>query len=228
MSDHVRHEQFQRRKDIVFAVAVLCGIASFALLVVWIQGLSRDLRESFEDRDALARQVERLGGTPVAGDPGKAGERGETGAPGPTGEPGESGDRGPRGPGGEKGQPGDDGSPGPTGPPGTPGAEGSPGSRGADGQPGAAGEAGPVGPQGEPGPAGPQGQQGAQGDRGPAGPPPSSWTFVYGGLTYTCTPNADGSTHYTCAADGPLPDDNPGNGQGPLAAALDPHRRQYS
>ncbi|WP_181785057.1 collagen-like protein [Streptomyces phytophilus] len=217
-----------RRGDLWTVLLAVALGSAVAWVVLALQGLNRDLRESNEARDALAAQVQRLGGDPVAGDPGKAGARGVPGSPGPTGQPGESGDRGPRGGNGEKGQSGDDGSPGPSGPPGTPGAEGAPGSPGADGQPGAAGEAGPVGPQGEPGPAGPQGEQGPQGERGPAGPPPSSWKFVYGGVTYTCTPTADGSTQYACAADGPPPDDNPGNGNGPLAAALDPQRRQYS
>lgn len=180
------------------------------------------------DVRALREQVKSEGGTPVAPDPGQAvedlPERAEVPVPTP----------GPSGPEGEPGEPGDRGSPGASGRPGEPGAagnDGADGPAGEPGEPGPAGPAGPPGPAGEPGPAGPpgsDGRDGADGDRGPAGPPPSSWTFTHGGVTYTCTPTADGSTSYTCAADGPPPDDNPGNGQGPLALALDPHRRQYS
>ncbi|MBQ1167181.1 hypothetical protein KBZ21_55200, partial [Streptomyces sp. A73] len=43
------------------------------------------------------------------------------------------------------------------------------------------------------GAAGPRGEQGPQGERGPAGPAPSSWTWTYNGVTYTCTPSSDGS-----------------------------------
>lgn len=171
------------------------------------------------DVRALREQVKSEGGTPVAPDPGQAvedlPERAEVPVPLP----------GPSGPAG------DPGSPGPSGRPGEPGAageDGVDGPAGEAGDPGSAGEAGPPGPAGEPGPAGPPGSDGADGERGPAGPPPSSWTFTHGGVTYTCTPTADGSTNYACTADGPLPDDNPGNGGGPLALALDPHRRQYS
>jgi hypothetical protein len=84
-----------------------------------------------------------------------------------------------------------------------------------------------AGPAGPPGPAGADGKDGTDGQRGPAGPPPSGWTFVHDGTTYTCTPAADGSTHYTCAADEP-PRGQPGERARPLAAALDPHRRQYA
>jgi hypothetical protein len=221
VSGHVSREQVQRRKDVAYAVAVLVSIGLFTLLVVWVQSLAGDLRESNEDRDALARQVERLGGTPVAGDPGKAGERGAAGSDGAAGPEGDEGEPGAKGEPGADGKRGAAGSDGPPGEPGVPGEDGAPGAAGADGADGAAGPTGAQGPAGE---KGDPGEQGPRGEQGPAGPAPASWTFSYGGVTYTCTPSADGSTHYTCAADGPPPD---GNGPGPLAMGLDPHRRQY-
>ncbi|WP_220188599.1 collagen-like protein [Streptomyces phytophilus] len=227
MSGHVSRDQMHRRKDIAFAVAVLVSIGLFMLLVVWVQNLAGDLRQSNEDRDALARQVERLGGTPVAGDPGRAGERGEPGAAGSDGAAGPEGERGEAGAEGEPGAAGKggaDGQDGQPGDPGTPGEDGTPGAAGANGADGATGPTGAQGPQGE---KGATGEQGPRGEQGPSGPAPASWTFVFGGVTYTCTPSAEGSTHYTCAADGPPADDGPGNGQGPLALALDPNRRQY-
>lgn len=132
------------------------------------------------DVRALRQQVKAKGGTPVAPDPTKAVEdlpdRAEVPVPIP----------GPPGPKGDKGDPGK------AAPTITP-------SPGASGASGANGVPGPQGPQGEPGVAGPQGEQGAQGDRGETGPAPSGWTYTDGaGATYECTPDGDGSTHYTC------------------------------
>jgi hypothetical protein len=53
-------------------------------------------------------------------------------------------------------------------------------------------------------------------------------------VTYECTPDADGSTHYSCqATSSPNPGNgNNGNGNGNgaslLSLALDPQRRQYA
>jgi outer membrane murein-binding lipoprotein Lpp len=140
------------------------------------------------DVRALRAQVKARGGTPVAPDPTKAikdlPDRAEVPVPIP----------GPPGPKGDKGDPG---KAAPTITP-SPGASGVPGASGASGADGATG---PQGPQGEPGVAGPQGEQGPQGDPGAAGPPPSGWTYTDGaGTTYECTPDSDGSTHYTCQA----------------------------
>ncbi|WP_220137798.1 collagen-like protein [Streptomyces himalayensis] len=215
-------ERRWRRGDfLAVAGAVLIG-AAFAWIVLSIQGLTHELRTANEARDALASQVQQLGEKPVAGPPGSRGEPGEsvTGPPGAKGERGEPGDPGSPGP---SGSPGSDGSDGNDGEPGTPGSSGAPGSDGADG---AAGEAGPPGPQGEPGPAGPQGPAGERGEQGPAGPPPSGWTFEYRGATYECTPDGDGSTHYTCSQTSGGGDDD-GGLPGLLSAGLDPTRRQY-
>ncbi|MEE1808057.1 hypothetical protein [Streptomyces sp. BE133] len=66
----------RRRTDIAFALGVAVAMAGIAFLVVTMQGLSRDLRTANEARDALARQVERLGESPVAGPPGSRGQPG--------------------------------------------------------------------------------------------------------------------------------------------------------
>jgi hypothetical protein len=137
------------------------------------------------DVRALRAQVEARGGTPVAPDPTTAvkdlPDRAEVPVPIP----------GPPGPKGDKGDPGK------AAPTVTP----SPGATGAPGAAGATGPQGPQGVQGDPGVAGPQGEQGPQGDRGDTGPAPSGWTFTDGtGATYECTPDSDGSTHYTCRA----------------------------
>jgi hypothetical protein len=142
------------------------------------------------DVRALRQQVKARGGTPVAPDPTKAVEdlpdRAEVPVPIP----------GPPGPKGDKGDPG---KAAPTITP-APGEPGSPGASGVDG------DVGPQGPQGEPGPAGPQGEPGpagVDGERGDTGPAPSGWTYTDGvGTTYECTPDGDGSTHYTCRATG--------------------------
>ncbi|MFE5079975.1 collagen-like protein [Streptomyces mirabilis] len=141
------------------------------------------------DVRALRAQVKARGGTPVAPDPTTAvkdlPDRAEVPVPIP----------GPPGPKGDKGDTGKAGKAAPTVTP-SPGASGAPGTAGSDG---ATGPQGPQGVQGEPGVAGPQGEQGPQGDRGEAGPPPSGWTYTDGqGVTYECTADGDGSTHYTC------------------------------
>jgi hypothetical protein len=200
---------------VLFAVGVLVTISVLAWVIVAMQQLGHDLRDANEARDALAAQVEQLGGKPVAGPPGSRGEPGI----------------GPRGPRGEKGEDGKDGrdaptitpSPGPSGPAGEPGADSTvPGPPGASGQPGADSTVpGPAGPQGERGDSGVDGRDGVDGKDGR---PPSSWTFTFGGQDYTCRPVAEGSTDYACESDTPPPDEP---GPQALSLALDPQRRQY-
>ncbi|ONK09422.1 hypothetical protein [Streptomyces sp. MP131-18] len=212
--------KWRRPADFGYALGVLAAVAALAWVVITMQGLAEDLRAANDARDALAEQVQQLGGTPVAGPPGSRGEAGAVGEQGPPGPPGDRGPMGVRGPGGA---PGDDGQDGGDGPPGDPGAAGADGPAGEAGADGTAGPAGPPGPQGEPGPAGPAGEQGPAGDRGPAGPAPTSWTWTGpDGTTYRCTPVTAGSTEYACAPTG-VPDD-PTRG---LGAALDPARRQW-
>lgn len=148
--------QVQRRKDVVYAVLLTVALAGFAFLVLWAQSFTEDLRTANEARDALARQVQQLGGTPVAGSPGSRGEVGPSGPPGPSGLNGSDG------------QPGADSTvPGPTGPA---GADGKNGVDGQDGQPGADSTVpGPVGPAGPPGPAGADGANGTDGRNGTDG-----------------------------------------------------------
>ncbi|MFD5384229.1 collagen-like protein [Streptomyces sp. NPDC127074] len=214
-----------RRSDMMFALVVMLGLTGFAWLVITMQSLAHDLHTANSARDALARQVQQLGEKPIAGPPGSRGEPGQsvTGPRGPKGQPGEPGSPGPTG------SPGKNGT-GKTGTPGQPGASGEPGAAGTDGQPGAAGpqgEPGPAGPQGPQGPQGEKGQQGDTGPRGEQGPPPAGWTFTDPqGVTYECTPDGDGSTHYTCRSNQPAPEPEPSQ-KGSLTLGLDPQRRQY-
>jgi hypothetical protein len=199
MKDHADMAQHHRRTDVAFGVLILLGIVALTLLALWVQSLARELRISNEARDALAAQVEQLGGTPIAGPPGSRGEPGESviGPPGPPGAPGPSGP------------------PGPSGRPGTDGADGISvtGSPGADGL---QGPAGPPGPQGEPGPAGPQGEPGTPGEDGADGQTcPDGYSLQapdYDPYALVCRKN-----------DAPPPADN----SQPQNMALDPQRRLY-
>lgn len=215
-------------------IATVCAfVAAFGLgMVLWHRA---DVAEAEANRRgsavstlaadviALREQVKAEGKTPVAPPPSSSvadlPDRQAVPVPIP-------------GPQGKDGRPGRDGSPGADGEPGKngrPGASGQAGIDGSDGAPGTPGEPGPAGPQGDPGPAGPQGDRGETGEQGPAGPPPSGWTYTDPqGVTYECTPDGDGSTHYTCRpTSGPDPSPSQGDGPGPQAAGLDPHRRQY-
>lgn len=206
-------ERRWRRGDVLAACAALLLGTAFAWIMLSVQGLNNDLREANAARDALARQVQGLGGTPVAGPPGSRGEPGTS----VTGPPGEQGAAGPSGP---SGPPGPSGSTGASGKPGAAGASGEPGVVGATGP---AGATGPQGPQGEAGPAGPQGEQGPQGDTGEQGPAGPTCPDGYSLQAPSYDPDA-----LVCRKDG-APDPGPGNGQGnnALAAGLDPTRRQY-
>lgn len=162
------------------------------------------------DVRALRAQVQAGGETPVAPDPTRAVEdlpsRAEVPVPIP-------------GPPGPEGAPG---SPGPTGSPGQNGTDGvgSAGPTGAAGTDGAAGPPGPAGPQGDPGPAGPQGEQGPPGADGQDGR--DGQTCPDG---YSLQAPADDPDALVCRRDG-APDPEPSS-SGPLAAGLDPTRRQY-
>lgn len=199
MGEHVRRV---RRNWLIIAIA-----AVVALLGLWasvqINALGEQLRISQENQQVLSDQVEELGGKPlVSPSVGPPGERGEPGATGPPGQTivGPRGSQGPSGPPGRPGRDGKDGVPGPAGVAGSPGPRGEPGET----------VTGPPGPRGEPGEDGVDGVDGKdstvpgpQGERGPAGPPPSGWTYTdHRGVTYTCTPDAPGSTHFTCKPEG--------------------------
>lgn len=213
-ASHASWRQQQRRKDMLFATVGLVALVGLALLALWVQGLT-------QDRDALARQVQDLGGIPVAGPPGVRGEPG-VGATGPPGEKGEKGDPGLPAP-TLTPLPGASGAPGETGASGAPGAAGSPGLPGAVGATGPAGPVGPAGPQGiqgEPGATGPQGEQGPKGDTGDRGP---SGTSCEPGFSWQ-TPSYDPDAR-VCRRDGAPDPDEPGGGP---QAALDPRRLQYA
>ncbi|MEU8906494.1 collagen-like protein [Streptomyces mirabilis] len=168
---YVRVQAEATRADQLAAEADLRGNA--------VSTLAGDVR-------ALRQQIKAKGGTPVAPDPTKAIKNLPDRAAVPVPIPG---------PPGPKGDKGDTGRAAPTITP-------SPGPSGAQGEPGATvtGPPGPQGPQGEPGADSTvPGPQGPQGDRGATGPAPSGWTYTDGaGTTYDCTPDGDGSTHYTC------------------------------
>lgn len=207
--EHANFQQHQRQKDVAFALLILAGLVVVALLALWVQGLSRDLRAANDARDALASQVLELGEKPVAGPPGSRGEPGTsvTGPPGPTGPTGPTGPPGPTGATGKSGSDGKNGVDGVS-------ITGSPGQNGADGAPGVAG---PPGPQGEPGPAGPQGEQGPRGEQGPPGACPEG---------YSLQAPEDDPDALICRRDGaPPPSEEPSNG---MLLSLDPQRRQYA
>jgi len=199
---HANQTQRHRQEDARFAVFAVLVLAGFVLLALWVQGLA-------QDRDALARQVQQLGGTPVAGPPGIRGEPGAT-VTGPPGRPGEKG---------ERGEPGKPGRPAPTitPSPGASGASGAPGKPGADSTvPGPPGADSTV-----PGPSGPPGERGEKGDTGEPGAPGPACPDGYSLQAPSYDPDA-----LVCRRDG-VPDPGPGEGQGSQAAALDPQRRQY-
>lgn len=212
MSTHSSPAKARRRADVWFALAAVACVAALAWVVITMQQLGQDLRTANEARDALASQVERLGGKPVAGPPGSRGES-ITGPRGPRGERGEPGEPGPSGPPGKKGDDGEGGADGTDGV----------GETGPTGAAGADGIAGPPGPQGEPGPAGPQGEQGPAGENGADGTDGRDGQTCPDG--YSLQPPADDPDALVCRRDGaPAPGEPE---PGPQAAALDPQRRQY-
>lgn len=198
----------ERRRDVAFAIALVCGVAVLAWVIITMQELSHDLRTANDARDALASQVQRLGATPVAG---PSGSRGEPGAS----------IVGPKGATGKRGEPGPTGSPGPSGSPGAAGKTGSDGAAGASGSPGPVGATGPAGPEGEPGPAGPQGDPGKDGADGKDGT--DGQTCPDG---YSLQAPADDPDALVCRRNSTP---SPGDSDTPTtqAAALDPQRRQY-
>lgn len=197
---HASQVQRHRREDAKFAAFAVLVLAGFVLLALWVQGLA-------QDRDALARQVQDLGGTPVAGPPGLRGEPGV----------------GVTGPAGEKGDKGDPGEPAPTltPSPGPSGASGAPGRPGADST-----VPGPTGPPGAdstvPGPTGPAGPQGERGADGVDGRDGQTCPDGYSLQAPSWDPDA-----LVCRRDGAPDPDEPGNGNGGPQAALDPQRRVY-
>lgn len=221
MSAHSSRATARRRADLLFGTAAAVGLLVLAWIVITIQELGHNLQTANAARDALARQVQQLGHTPVAGPPGSRGEPGDSvvGPRGPQGDPGEPGSPGPSGSPGKAGKNGSDGSPGPSGSPGPTGAAGT------------TGQQGPAGPQGPTGPPGKDGADGKDGKDGADGQPPAGWTFTYHGATYTCSPVSDfdpSSPRYDCTSDQPDPSPSNNKSSGLLGLGLDPNRRQYA
>ena len=162
-----RDRRERRQGDLRWAVicaAIGALLAGIVIGGVWIVD---QLRTANAARDALALQVQKLGGKPVAGPPGSRGGIGPVGLRGPAGP------AGPAGAAGRDGQPGKNGKAGATGPAGndgTNGANGTDGTAGRDGANGTDGAQGPQGPQGPAGEKGDPGEQGPRGETGPAGP----------------------------------------------------------
>lgn len=208
-----QERRWRRGDSLAILGAVAIGVA-LAWILLAVQGLQDELRTSNDARDALARQVQSLGATPVAGPPGARGEAGKTvvGARGPAGPPGPVGASG-------KPAPTLTPSPGPTGP------------VGPSGQPGA--DSTVPGPTGPAGPAGQDGQNGQDGKDGKDGAPPTSWTFTdQDGNTYQCVPVDDfnpDDPRYRCTQTSqvspepsPSPSDQPTPSDSPTSSGLLP------
>lgn len=202
--------QVRKRRRVGNALGVAAALVVAGALAALLTGflvLYRDLGQANEARDALAKQVQALGGKPVAGPPGSRGEAGKTivGKRGPSGAPGKAGQDG-------KDAPTITPAPGPTGPAGPSGAPGAQGEPGADST--VPGPAGATGPAGQDGASGAPGKDGTNGQDGKDAAPPATMTFTDAdGTTRDCT-LADGSDpdnpRYTCTAAGTsAPDPSP-------------------
>lgn len=204
-----RVPRYKPRAEWLVAFTVLCFALFLAWLSIQVVSLSADLRQSNAARDALARQVQSLGETPVAGPPGSRGEPGQS-IVGPSGPPGADGATGPPGP---------SGSPGKTGATGKDGTNGTDGTNGASqtGAPGVQGPAGPQGPQGEPGPAGPSGEPGKDGTDGQTCPD-----------GYSLQPPPDDPDALVCRRNGSSPSDDQTPSSRLLGLGIDPSRRKYA
>ncbi|WP_405944767.1 collagen-like protein [Streptomyces sp. NBC_00932] len=211
MSGHASPLRARRRKDLWFALGVLVALAILMWVVVTMQQLSHDLRASNDARDQLASQVQRLGGTPVAGPPGSRGQPGPS-VTGPAGVDGRDGLEGPIGPVGPSGKPGKTGASGTAGDDGTPGTVGAAGPQGETGPAGPAGAAGPPGADGKDGTNGRDGTDGKDGQTCPDG--------------YSLQPPADDPDALLCRKDGAPAAPNPPS-PSTHTSALEPFRRQY-
>lgn len=187
-------------KTLVALVAVL--VLAFPYVVIGV--LSSDNHRLIDANRVLIDQLIDAGEDPIIDDPEEV-TQGQ-GVVGPSGLPGSNG---------EDGQDGADASDaqvragviaycnlheecqGPAGEDGSDGSNGQDGLAGKDGQNGSQGQPGAIGPQGEPGIAGPPGPQGEPGVPGATGPAPTSFTYTFLGITYTCVNSGDGN--YVCS-----------------------------
>lgn len=210
-----RHHWPVPRAEWLGAVTGIIALGLMAALAVMVVNGAQDRRADHAVIEALTRQVQAMGGTPVAG---PAGAQGEPGAS----------VTGPAGAKGDKGDPGDDAptitpSPGPTGPAGKDGADST--VPGPSGPPGADSTIpGPAGPQGEPGAdstvPGPQGEKGDKGDPGEPGP---ACPDGYSPQAPAWDPDA-----LVCHKDEAPPPEDSDSSTTPQALALDPRRIQYA
>ncbi|MFJ8844358.1 collagen-like protein [Streptomyces cyaneofuscatus] len=235
-----QHLLYRRRYLLWITAALLALGGGLAVAFLQIQGAEGRATELATEADrrgdavttlagdvrTLRAQIQARGGTPAAPDPAQAVDdlpaRAEVPVPIP-GPPGPAGTRGERGPAGEAGQDGAAATP----VPGPSGAAGTPGRPGADSA--VPGPAGPAGPAGPPGPAGKDGEDGAAGRDGPVGrdgaPGRDGQTCPDG---YSLKPPPDDPDALVCRRTGaPTPSPDPAGTPGPLAAGLDPTRRQY-
>lgn len=199
-----RREWKPPRAEWLGVVTGLLALGLLAGMAVLVVDMAQDLRAESAARDALARQVESMGGTPVAG------------APGSRGEPGQS-VVGPSGPPGKQGVPGASGEPAPAVTP-SPGPSGASGKDGVDGSPGASGAPGAVGPTG---PAGVQGEQGVPGAAGQDGKDGRDGVDGRDGQScpdgYSLQAPADDPDALVCRRDGAPDPSEPAQGAGLLA-----------
>lgn len=185
----------RRRTDALYVAGVLVGMAAFAWIVITLHSLAAQVQVANEARDQLARQVQGLGASPVAGPPGSRG------LPGPS----VTGPRGAVGPSGAQGSPGQAGATGRTGKDGAAGKDSTvPGPQGVAGSPGADSTVpGPQGPAGPAGKDGTDGSNGKDGRDGSNGQPPAGWTYTDPlGVTYTCSRVSSfdpSSPEYSCS-----------------------------
>ncbi len=166
-----------RKGDVLTVVGAMLLGAVLAFVLVNIQDLHDELRIANQARDALASQVQGLGATPVAGQPGNRGDIGPSGPAGPVG---------------------------PVGPTGKTGATGKPGATGTPGPTGASGASGVPGATGASGAAGKDGTDGTDGKNGSSGNPPAGWTWTDpNGVKYSCEPVGDfdsSAPRYSCTS----------------------------
>ncbi|MEU6614507.1 collagen-like protein [Streptomyces parvus] len=214
------------------AVAAVLAVLSGAIVLVWLR-IDAEARRTANvaaeadrrgdavstlagDVRTLRAQIQAEGGTPAAPDPAAAVDDLPDRVEVPVPIPGPSGPAGRPGKDGRDGQPGADASP-------VPGPSGAPGRAGADSA--VPGPAGPAGPAGPPGPAGKDGvgkdgKDGRDGVPGPPGPAcPDGYTLQ--------PPPGDPDALVCRRTSTPTEPDDPAGTPSPLAAALDPTRRQY-
>ncbi|MFF8793324.1 collagen-like domain-containing protein [Streptomyces globisporus] len=222
-----QHMLYRRRYLLWITAALLAlggGLAIAFLQIDRAEGRATELASEADRRgDAvstlagdvrtLRAQIKAGGETPAVPDPAQAVDdlpaRAEVPVPIP-GPPGPAGARGERGPAGE---------PGAAATP-SPGPSGAPGRAGADST-----VPGPAGPQGPAGPAGPAGKDGANGKDGVDGRDGKDGQTCPAG--YSLQPPPTDPDALVCRRDGAPAQPDPATTPSPLAAALDPARRQY-